>query len=1135
MYFDPAVNSLRKSKSPLANVAIISGPNPAAETVKDWNDFSGLGLSATFNPLEDGYLLPDIMAPKPQRPAGFSSAADVDVSFGMHSPEMPVSSDKLTNQFGNVNLNSQRQYNSSYCDRSNYNGSWYGESYQNPPASKYISLYGGYDPSYKQPPAHVPSSPPIDGENQSYAPENHIPERHRQPLPLPTDQNRLQESNGQHQYILDGDTPASTLPLELQTPYHQEKTLSQYQEYDYRSDHYQQHLPKNTSQQHPFYDNSDLQRVEYSAPQFDKAPDYGLQQHRVEYLTQYHGAENPNNGHGHANDQQQHLERGPASPNEKYQQYLEPPTRRIQQDSQEVPKLPSETEDKQKQSQIPKVSVSQPTVTGLSVEHISKSDFPGKSSSPRPPAVKLGRFETAENTKSGAAPSERRLSITPESLQIHISHSSSPCNEFIPEDGFPNIEDPPATIPASLQMRVHHLRADMDRVLACADHDQQLDWALSVVDLGMTCKQLLVRDDQLMLSVAHNVILHLKQFHIPKLLYYLGMWSENGKMDMDNDPIPPYGYYERAAEGGYTRAWYRMGIIHETQKNYAYAVDAFKQGIEKNDAGCCYALGVIYLKGLDGQEPDHELSKAYLRIAAENSDEDVPTPAYVYGQILVGEDSDWTVSSHIVSKDLDLGRKFIERAAYLGCLAAQVRMGIAYQTRGLGCDYHPAISLHYYAIASLAGDSDAYVGLSSWFVIGDEDVFEKNEKRAFDYAKNAADLGNPRGYFALAYYYEVGIYVKEDPEEARKYYMKAAALNNPEAIERLNARQKEFSKDEHEKQIFSRRSSQRSMTISRKQKEKSSKRDVRRLAPTIDDIQGAYKSLTVGRENGVNFPNQRKTSPSPRRHSGYEQINKMGKGSTGNSNSFQATQNPSIQMPSVSAIPEDGRRTVDLLAPVSLLRTQVPCLEESPGTKIIRQQRPSSTQLHRRSVSQDRDGRPASATLYPDSTASAAISLRPPADSRRHRRLSNPELSQLNDPSQLLSSSASGQSRPQTATIGTLQSGHNQQSFHSVSPESLFETDQYRRPRSTHPQPAGRISASDKRHSESALVSSPAPPLEQVIVSTTGSEKRTNDAKTEDTLNSVFQPLEVSKRPGPKTFEEMGIPRPTKDQDCCIM
>jgi TPR repeat protein len=100
-------------------------------------------------------------------------------------------------------------------------------------------------------------------------------------------------------------------------------------------------------------------------------------------------------------------------------------------------------------------------------------------------------------------------------------------------------------------------------------------------------------------------------------------------------------------------------------------------------------------------------------------------------------------------------------------------MGVAYQTKGLGCDYHPAISLHYYAIASRAGDSDAYIGLSSWFVIGDEDVFEKNEKRAFDYAKNAADLGNPRGYFALAYYYEVGIYVKEDPEEARKYYMKA--------------------------------------------------------------------------------------------------------------------------------------------------------------------------------------------------------------------------------------------------------------------------------------------------------------------------------------------------------------------------
>ncbi|KAK9332384.1 hypothetical protein V1520DRAFT_335384 [Lipomyces starkeyi] len=1122
MYFDSSVNSFRKSKSPLANVAIISQPNPAADTVKDWNDFSGLGLSSTFNPLEDGHLLPDIMAPKPQRQAGFSSAADLDVSLGLHCPDVPVSSDKLSNQFGNVNLNSQSQYNSLYCDRSNYNDGWYRESYQNPPTSKYISLYDDYGPSYQQPPTHVPASPRIDGNNQLHTPENHIPEQYWQPLPLPTDQNRLQESSGQHQYTLDAYPPASTLPLELQTPYHQEETLSQYQEYDYRSDHYQQHPPENTSHQNPFYDNSDLQRVGSSAPQFVEAPDDGLQRYRVQYLTQYQGAEHPNNGQGPANHQQQHLE---------------PPTRRVEQDSQEVPKLPTEKEDKQKQkqSQLPKVSVSPPTVTGLSVEHITESEFSGKSSSPRPPNVKFGKFEAAENTRSGAAPSESCPSITPESLQIHISHSSSPCNDFIPENGFPNIEDLPLTIPASLQMRVHHLRVEMDRVLACADQDQQLDWALSVVALGMTSKQLLARDDQLMLSMAHNVVLHLKQFNIPKLLYYLGLWCENGKMDMDNDPLHAYGYYQRAAEGGYTRAWYRMGIIHETQKNYAYAVDAFKQGIEKNDAGCCYALGVIYLKGLDGQEPDHELSRAYLRIAAENSDEDVPTPAYVYGQILVGEDSDWTGSSHIISKDLDLGRKFIERAAYLGCVAAQVRMGIAYQTKGLGCDYHPAISLHYYAIASRAGDSDAYIGLSSWFVIGDEDVFEKNEKRAFDYAKNAADLGNPRGYFALAYYYEVGIYVKEDTEEARKYYMKAAALNNPEAIERLSARQKEFSKKEHEKQVFTRRCSQRSMTISRKQKENTSKRDVRQLAPTVDDIEGAYKNLTVGRKSGVNYPDQRKKSPSPRRHSGYEQINERGERSTENFNNFQATQSPTVQIPTVSAVPEHGRRTIDLLAPVSLLRTQFPGLQESARTKIIPQHRPSSTQLHRRSVSHDRDGRPESAALYPDTMAGHAISLRPPADSRQHRRLSIPDLSQLNDPSQLLSSTASGQSRPQPATIGTLQPGQKQQSFHPVSPECLFETDRYQRPRSSHTQSAGRISASKKRHSESPLVSSPAPPLEQVIDSTTGSEKRTNDAKTEDTLNSVFQPLEVSKRPGPKTFEEMGIPRPTKDQDCCIM
>ncbi|KAJ8100497.1 hypothetical protein POJ06DRAFT_105635 [Lipomyces tetrasporus] len=1142
MYTDLVGNSSRKSKNPLANVAIISEPNPAAFGVTNLSDISHLGLSATFHPVQDGYLLPDIMAPKPQHPPGFNSAAEVDATLGVQSPDMAVSSDQLANDFGNFNLNDQSQYSSYHFEESNHNG--YGEPYQNPPASKYISPYDSYGQSYHQhQPPPVPPYTPIEGQNQSQAPNSHIPERYRQPLPLPTHQNPGFHGPEQ-QYIPEEYPSASASPFVPLSPYDQQNSRPQYQQYDHEQDnyHHYRHQPQQQQQQ-PATDTS-YQDHFYSQNYTPQFVDYGQQTYGSADLPE----SQQNNSDGHqAKHPQQQIEQMLATPNREYQQYHEstPPKHNEQ---QEVQQSPPKNDENQKEAKVPQVSLSLASTTehalehdrlrkpyqgldsGVSSEAIASPEFPRKSPSPRPPSLKVDEFEEAVHTTSRPTPSDRRTSSTLESPQVQTSRSKSPLKvDFIPEHGFPNIEDAPHTIPPSFQMRVRQLRAKMDRVLVCEDQSQQLDWALSVVDLRKTCENLFDRDNQLMISTADNVILHLKQFDVPKLLYYLGMWSEKGEMDMEQDPYRAYGFYERAAEGGYTRAWYRMGIIHETQKNYNYAVDAFKQGIEENDAGCCYALGVIYLKGLDGQEPNQELSLEHLRVAAEHSDEDVPTPAYVYGQILVGEDSDWSVS--LVNQDIALGRQFIERAAYLGCAAAQVRMGIAYQTKGLGCDYYPAISLHYYAVASRTGDSDAYVGLSSWFVIGDEDVFEKDEKRAFDYAKAAADLGNPRGFFALGYYYEVGIYVREDSEEARRYYMKAAALDNPEAIERLNSRQKEFSKNEHQKQVSSRRNNQRSMTISRKQKEKVWKGDSLQPAPTIDDVERAYTNIPAGRRSrSKDLPaGQRGSSPGSRRQSGNEQVGEMAERLTGDFNKFPATQHPSIPMPSAVDIPGDGRQTADPLSPVSLLRTPGSGFHESPKSPNS-QHRPSSSEFHRRSVSQYPDDRRASAILHPDTMDRLNPQL--PVDARRRRRQSSTSTSPLIATAQGLSSPAAIAGGPQQQVVYGVPQGQKRQSFHRMSPECLIESEQRQSPRPAYSQSAGR---SSNRRSVSPLNISPAPASDPIIVPAKEPERRTSDPKAEETLKSVFQPLEVSKRPGPKTFEEMGIPRPTKDQDCLIM
>ena len=156
--------------------------------------------------------------------------------------------------------------------------------------------------------------------------------------------------------------------------------------------------------------------------------------------------------------------------------------------------------------------------------------------------------------------------------------------------------------------------------------------------------------------------------------------------------------------------------------------------------------------------------------------------------------------------DLDTSRVNIEKAAYHGFAKAQVKMGAAYELCQLGCDFNPALSLHYNALAARQGEPEAEMAISKWFLCGHEGVFEKNDELAFTYAQRAAQSGLPTAEFALGYFYEVGIFVPVDIKEARSWYAKAAASGNKDASSRIDSisRSKTLSKKDHENVAISR-------------------------------------------------------------------------------------------------------------------------------------------------------------------------------------------------------------------------------------------------------------------------------------------------------------------------------------------
>ena len=169
------------------------------------------------------------------------------------------------------------------------------------------------------------------------------------------------------------------------------------------------------------------------------------------------------------------------------------------------------------------------------------------------------------------------------------------------------------------------------------------------------------------------------------------------------------------------------------------------------------------------------------------------------------------VPDQFLPYDLDSARMNIEKAAYHGFAKAQVKMGAAYELCQLGCDFNPALSLHYNALAARQGEPDAEMAISKWFLCGHEDLFEKNDEMAFNYARRAAQDGVGTAEFALGYFYEIGIYVNVDIKEARAWYAKAAANGNKDASGRIDSisRSKTLSRKDHENVAISRIKSQR--------------------------------------------------------------------------------------------------------------------------------------------------------------------------------------------------------------------------------------------------------------------------------------------------------------------------------------
>jgi TPR repeat protein len=413
----------------------------------------------------------------------------------------------------------------------------------------------------------------------------------------------------------------------------------------------------------------------------------------------------------------------------------------------------------------------------------------------------LEEYGQRQNGNLGRGPQAFRQNNVPPPLELP---------NFSP---FPALQNMPPNVPPTDDQREATLEAAREAVLASNDPEIQLTWAqdaLAYVEIAMQNEQRVSatqpprpqtpRVEHMLKEDAMKVVTFLADQHHPKAEFLRGVWLEFGKFGNRIDKKEAFHCYSRALEKGYTRAYYRIGMQFEQSNEPLKAISYYQQGVDAGDSAACYRLGMMALLGQHGQPQDFQRGLNLIFASAETADENAPQGAYVFGMLKARELAQVSIPERFLPLDIAGARINIEKSAYLGFAKAQVKMGAAYELCELGCEFSPALSLHYNALAARQGETDAEMAISKWFLCGYEGIFEKNEEMAFKYAQRAAVSGLGTAMFALGYFYEVGIYVPTNLKEAREWYSKAAANGNKDASGRIESisRSKTISRKEHE-------------------------------------------------------------------------------------------------------------------------------------------------------------------------------------------------------------------------------------------------------------------------------------------------------------------------------------------------
>ncbi|EIM90536.1 HCP-like protein [Stereum hirsutum FP-91666 SS1] len=274
--------------------------------------------------------------------------------------------------------------------------------------------------------------------------------------------------------------------------------------------------------------------------------------------------------------------------------------------------------------------------------------------------------------------------------------------------------------------------------------------------------------------------------------FFLANCHGTGMLGLQVDHEKAYHLYLQAAKQNHPAATYRVAVCNEigagTRKEPPRAAAFYRKAASLGDTAAMYKLGMILLHGTLGEAKNPRECVGWLRRAAEQADED--NPHALHELALLHE----MPNNQYVPYDPYRARELLTRAAQLGYTQSQYKLAQCYEYGTLGCPVDPRRSIGWYTKAAEKGNSEAELALSGWYLTGSEGVLVQSDSEAYLWARRAANKGLSKAEYAVGYYAEVGIGIKQDIEFAKRWYMRAAAQGNKRAMNRLTEMKRQGNK-----------------------------------------------------------------------------------------------------------------------------------------------------------------------------------------------------------------------------------------------------------------------------------------------------------------------------------------------------